>query len=557
MKFKLTLLVTSLMMANIVSAATAVDLSHQSINYLHGSVHKTSFAAGPVQLKEIRTDIDQNQTTHKRIQQTYAGYPVWGATAVVHTAKPAVSNGTTRSLAAVENTTTMNGVVYEGLEKDLASTASFALSDAQKAKALADAKLAYELKTGLKGLKYTQEESKTIVYVDNDKQAHYAYLVSFYVDDHISGAHRPTMIMDATSLRIFKTWDQVMTEGMQTAGGIGGNEKTGAMVYDDSTGNLPAFNMQTFDREIEILPGQKVKMTFCLLQNESIEVQDVSYDSQVVMSSCLSQPGLHNNLPWLSNDANGTRWNDDAMNGGFSPSLDAFYAGTIVQKLYHDWYGIPALIEDDGKTPMKLIMRVHYGRKFDNAYWDGKQMTFGDGGSMFYPLTSLDVGAHEISHGFTQQHSNIDGSFDQMGALHESFSDMAASAAEFYTSGKNTWKMGINITKGQGALRYMDNPKKDGSSLDNMNDFKAGMDPHLLAGVFNKAFYLIATTRGWDTHKAFDVMVKANMHYWNSSMQTFEEAACGVVSATRDYKYKVSDVRVAFTKVGVETDKCN
>jgi pseudolysin len=275
------------------------------------------------------------------------------------------------------------------------------------------------------------------------------------------------------------------------------------------------------------------------------------------MSSCLSQPGLHNNLPWLSNDANGTRWNDDAMNGGFSPSLDAFYAGTIVQKLYHDWYGIPALIEDDGKTPMKLIMRVHYGRKFDNAYWDGKQMTFGDGGSMFYPLTSLDVGAHEISHGFTQQHSNIDGSFDQMGALHESFSDMAASAAEFYTSGKNTWKMGINITKGQGALRYMDNPKKDGSSLDNMNDFKAGMDPHLLAGVFNKAFYLIATTRGWDTHKAFDVMVKANMHYWNSSMQTFEEAACGVVSATRDYKYKVSDVRVAFTKVGVETDKCN
>jgi pseudolysin len=272
MKFKLTLLVTSLMMANIVSAATAIDLSHQSFNYLQGSVHKTNFAASPVQLKEVRTDIDQNQTTHKRIQQTYAGYPVWGATAVVHTVQPAVSNGTIRSLAAVENTTTMNGVVYEGLEKDLASTAGFALSDAQKAKALADAKLAYEQKTGLKGLKYTQEESKTIVYVDSDKQAHYAYLVSFYVDDHITGAHRPTMIMDATSLRIFKTWDQVMTEGsMQPAGGVGGNEKIGAMVYDNSTGSLPAFNMQTFDREIEILPGQKIKMTYCLLENASME----------------------------------------------------------------------------------------------------------------------------------------------------------------------------------------------------------------------------------------------------------------------------------------------
>jgi pseudolysin len=547
---KVSVLVTSLMMANIISAATAVDLRHQSVNALQGYVtpQRLTLAANPVQLKEIRTDVDQNQTTHKRIQQTYAGIPVWGATAIIHTPKPAAKNGI-KMLAASDNAATMNGVIYEGLEKDLANTASYALSDTQKAKALADAKLAYEQKTGLRGIKYQQEETKTIIFVDENKQARYAYLVSFYVDDHISGAHRPTMIMDATSLRIYRTWDQVMTE---KAGGVGGNEKIGSVLYDNSTNGLPAFDVKTFERQIEILPGQSITMTYCALQNDDIEVQDVSYDSQTVIAPCIKR----NDIFWLSSEANGTRWNDDEINGGFSPSLDALYAGTIVKKLYQDWYGIPALVEEDGKTPMKLIMRTHYGRKFDNAYWDGKQMTFGDGGSIFYPLTSLDVGAHEISHGFTQQHSDINGSFDQMGALHESFSDMAAAAAEYYTTNKNTWKMGVNITKGQGALRYMDNPKKDGSSLDNMHEFKEGMDPHLLAGVFNKAFYLIATTRGWDTHKAFDVMVKANMNYWNSSMQTFEEAACGVVSATQDYKYNVGDVRVAFSKVGIETDKC-
>jgi pseudolysin len=547
------------MMANAVSAATAVDLRHQSMNVLQGYVSASKAAltanANPVQLKEIRTDVDQNQTTHKRIQQTYAGIPVWGATAVIHTPKLAAHHGMA-ALAAVDNATTMNGIIYQGLEKDLANTASFALSDTQKAKALADAKLAYEQKTGLRNMKYQQEETKTIIFVDENKQARYAFLVSFYVDDHISGAHRPTMIMDAASLRTYRTWDQVMTEGTQAVGGMGGNEKIGAVAYDNATGGLPAFNMETFERQIEILPGQRITMTYCSLQNSDIEVQDVSYDSQIVMAPCMQKSGMHNNVLWLSGDANGSRWNDDEMNSGFSPSLDAFYAGTIVKKLYQDWYGIPALVEDDGKTPMKLVMRVHYGRKFDNAYWDGKQMTFGDGGSMFYPLTSLDVGAHEISHGFTQQHSDISGAFDQMGALHESFSDMAAAAAEYYTTNKNTWKMGATITKGQGALRYMDNPKKDGSSLDNMNDFKEGMDPHLLAGVFNKAFYLIATTHGWDTHKAFDVMVKANMNYWNSSMQTFGEAACGVLSATQDYKYNVGDVRVAFSKVGIDTDKC-
>ena len=135
---------------------------------------------------------------------------------------------------------------------------------------------------------------------------------------------------------------------------------------------------------------------------------------------------------------------------------------------------------------------------------------------------------------------------------------MAAQAAEFYSVGKNSWQIGPEIFKGDGALRYMDDPKKDGWSIDHMKDIDSLIwpDPHLVAGVFNKAFYLLATSTGWDTHKAFNVMVKANMHYWTSSMSTFAEAACGVLSATQDYHYNSDAVKNAFMQVGIDTKTC-
>jgi pseudolysin len=314
-------------------------------------------------------------------------------------------------------------------------------------------------------------------------------------------------------------------------------------------------NMLTEVQELVDQYGRPVMAPVCTLRNDDVEVLDVSYGMAPAQAVCNPLTGKHNDMNWISHDASGMRWRFDEVNNGFSPSLDAFYDAVVIKHLYQDWYGVPVLTEQDHKTPMKLRMLVHYGRNFENAFWDGEQMTFGDGGSMFYPLTSLDVGAHEISHGFTEQHSGIGGT-DQMGALHEAFSDMAAAAAEYYTTQKNSWMIGITIAKGESPLRYMDHPSRDGMSIDNMKDYHEGINPHLLAGVFNKAFHLLANTTGWDTRKAFDVMVRANMYYWNASMKTFDEAACGVMSATADAKYSTADVVAAFSKVGIDTGKC-
>ncbi len=79
------------------------------------------------------------------------------------------------------------------------------------------------------------------------------------------------------------------------------------------------------------------------------------------------------------------------------------------------------------------------------------------------------------------------------------------------------------------------------------------MDVHYSSGVYNKAFYQLATTNGWDTHKAFDVFVRANQMYWGATTN-FNQGACGVQQAASDLGYAVTDVSNAFSTVGVS---CN
>ena len=54
------------------------------------------------------------------------------------------------------------------------------------------------------------------------------------------------------------------------------------------------------------------------------------------------------------------------------------------------------------------------------------------------------------------------------------------------------------------------------------------MDVHFSSGIFNKTFYLLGTAEGWNTKKAFDVMVKANMAYWTPNIDFHHAANCGV-----------------------------
>lgn len=573
MKFRLSVLAASMLMANMAYAATEISLHNKTAAYLKG---KSEFV-------QTRTHVDFNQTAHTRFKQVYNGIPVWNAEGVIHT-KHATLASNKRTLKSLDTNAKLDGKAFEGIAKDLSSTPAFAMSANQQLKSIQTAKAFHAKKVNLTNTPISKEKAQLIIFVDENKIAHYAYLTSFYYEGP-QGAHKPTYIIDAVNQHVYRSFDQVFTASAEeekqkaidesvakmraklngensgpfeiynlNAGGVGGNAKMGETIYDGTEGNSPAQNIMAADFPVKIL-GQDITLTVCALMNEDIIIVDTSY-MNVPITICTKADNEHNGVAWLSNDKSGTRWKADEMNEGYSPSLDALQAATVVKNFYYDWYQLPALTNEDG-SPMKYVMRVHFGRGFDNAFWDGEMMTFGDGANMFYPLTSIGVTAHEISHGFTSQHANLDYYYPQMGALHESFSDMAAVTAQNYLTGSNTWDIGREITKGENALRYLDNPKKDGYSIDNMKDFDDDTEAHGGAGVTNKAFYLLATTNGWTTRKAFDVMVKANVDYWNAGMTTLNEAACGVVAAAEDYGYNVADVRVAFAKVGVDSDQCS
>jgi len=100
----------------------------------------------------------------------------------------------------------------------------------------------------------------------------------------------------------------------------------------------------------------------------------------------------------------------------------------------------------------------------------------------------------------------------------------------------------------------MDDPTRDGQSIGNASDYYDGLDVHYSSGVFNRAFYLLATTSGWNTQKAFQVFARANDLYWIPST-TFDEGACGVEMAAADLSLNVAAVTTAFATVGV-TGSC-
>jgi len=232
---------------------------------------------------------------------------------------------------------------------------------------------------------------------------------------------------------------------------------------------------------------------------------------------------------------------DDAINGAYSPLDDAHYFGGVVFDMYKAYVGVSPLT-------FQLMMRVHYSTNYENAFWDGSSMTFGDGYTTFYPLVALDVSAHEVSHGFTEQNSNLTYS-GQSGGINEAFSDIAGEAAEDYMRGSNDFLVGADIFKAPtGALRYMCNPPQDGNSIDNVADYYAGLDVHYSSGVYNKAFCELAKT--WTTREAFQAFALANQRYWTPSTD-FYDGAQGIADAAKDLGFAPQDVADAFAVVGI------
>jgi len=225
-------------------------------------------------------------------------------------------------------------------------------------------------------------------------------------------------------------------------------------------------------------------------------------------------------------------------NIGDAPINDAHGFAEVVVNMLTEWYGHNS-IDDNGFV---IRSRVHYSSNYENAFWDGTQMTYGDGASFFYPLSGdVDVVAHEIHHGYTSFHSDLVYS-GESGGMNESFSDIAGTVAEHYSEGDAAdWDLGTDIFQEEGAaLRYMCDPTADGSSIDNYADY-AGQDVHYTSGIGNKAFCMASRrfANNGDTttdataasaRRVGEAFWEANASYWTSG-STYPESCQGTMDA--------------------------
>ncbi|STX27866.1 thermolysin metallopeptidase [Legionella beliardensis] len=437
-----------------------------------------------------------NGVNKHKFLQYYLGVPVWG----MSLSATKLDNGELNHIT---------GKYLVNIEEDLASVVPTLSKEQAFTIAVNSKNLSPKAKASI-----VNQESNTYVMQDNQQKARLIYEVSFMIEG--DKPSRPFFIIDANSGEIIDQWEGLTTS--KNAIGPGGNQKTGQYNYGTDYGFL-------------------IVSDTCQMSSPNVDTYDMKN---------LTSGGVLHQFSCTGNPPINTY---KLTNGAFSPINDAHYFGNVVFDMYKQWFN---------KSPltMKLKLRVHYGNNYENAFWDGQQMTFGDGYTRFYPLVSMDVVAHEVSHGFTQQNSNLVYS-GQPGGINEAFSDMAGEATEYFTNPskpegqRNDWLVGGTIMKNGVALRYFDDPTKDGRSIGHAKDYRDGLNVHYSSGVFNKAYYTIAKKPTWNTEKAFRIFVLANQIYWNRN-SNFVDAACGVKKAGQDLGYNTQDIVDAFNVVGVD-----
>jgi Zn-dependent metalloprotease len=200
---------------------------------------------------------------------------------------------------------------------------------------------------------------------------------------------------------------------------------------------------------------------------------------------------------------NGTTFTDpdDTWGSGTTANrqtagVDAHYGAQLTWDYYKNVHGRNGIF-NNGQGARS---RVHYGNAYVNAFWDGTQMTYGDGSGNARPLTAIDVAGHEMSHGVTEATANLN-YFGDAGGLNEATSDIFGTAVEFSAnnaSDPGDYLIGekININGNGTPLRYMDKPSKDGASKDCWTTSTGGLDPHYSSGPLNHWFYLASEGTG-------------------------------------------------------------
>ncbi len=395
--------------------------------------------------KVKKVSIDELKMAHTRFQQTVDDVPVWEGEAIVHLN----ADGTTAD-------------VTDDLKESVAVSTQANFDD-KEAKKIA--------KSLYKGSKHLTDEPVVDMWIFRaEDRDHLVYRVQMRREDGTDETAMPVIFVDAqTGENVFEY------DNLQTASGASLYSGTvnittsaaGSTYYmEDTTRKMGTFNMNNTGNTSTGSGGTQSRYT----------------DTNDVWDTTAQKAGVDAHL-------------------GAASTYDYF-------KNVHGRNGIdgsngPGSTTAAANSAIKLVpSRVHFGSRYNNAFWNGSSMTYGDGdGSQFTPLVTLDIAGHEMTHGVTERTAGLTYS-NESGALNESMSDVFGAMVERYAHGSvtdaDTWKIGEDAytpgTAGD-ALRFMDNPNSVGDPDHYSLRYTGTADSggvHTNSSIANHAFYLAA-----------------------------------------------------------------
>jgi bacillolysin len=362
-------------------------------------------------LKVKGEEIDQLGMKHVRLQQTKNGVPVEGAEMIVHYNK----DGAVQSVNGQYNN--------EVAVKELSTAADISAENAlQNAKNAVFAPVQLE----------TEPTANLVIYSFNGEP----YL-TYKVNVNFLGEQPGNwfVYVDAKTGEVIDQYNGLMHAGEYTSSkgsglGVKGDHRVLNISHKNEAGSKEGSTFYLYDSSLENAEG----------------IYTYDFKNQWRSSSV--------RLPGDLFAARDAAWTSDYERAG----VDAHYNSEKVYDYFLNEHGRNSI---DGKG-MAIISTVHYGDKYNNAFWNGSQMTYGDGDGEFMISLSagLDVAAHEMTHGVTNTSANLKYRF-QSGALNEAFSDIFGALID-----EDDWELGEDIMAeaavkgGRDALRSLSNPKR-------------------------------------------------------------------------------------------------
>ncbi|MDE9365771.1 M4 family metallopeptidase [Luteipulveratus sp. YIM 133132] len=468
-------------------------------SYLKSDAAAVKGAAGDSYVL-VGTSTAKDGSSHARYHRTYRGLPVVGGDFVVHSKGGKVTGQSVAQQAPISVSTTAKVAKGTARTNAAAGARSFNVDGATDPMLVVDARgakpvLAWmTVVTGVQSDGLTPSRKAVLVDAQSGKTIRSSETVKTLMSGATSKAamarkgvhHAATLTTKAPANLRTVAWDAVDPSGTTRA-------TTRDASRPKATAGAEGTGKSLFLGDVKISTTQ---------DGSSYTLTDPDRGGNSACDMNNSESGSCDPFTDADN-AWGSGSNDDRA----TAAVDVYYGAATTWDYYKDAYGRNGIFDDGKGVPS----RVHYGSSYVNAFWDGQQMTYGDGEGDNAPLVAIDVAGHEMSHGVAEALANL-GYEGDVGGINEANSDVNGTMVEFKANSavdKPDFLIGeeIDINGDGSPLRYMDKPSKDGASHDCWSSSTANDDPHYTSGVGNHAFFLLANGSGqseWGTSETCD-----------------------------------------------------